>query len=148
MKTAKNNIHKCPFEIFELVQACNNQADRVKILLENESYELKTILQGSFRADIVFDLPSGSPPFTPNPSPVGMLYSPLKKQINVLTRLLVGNNGWDKIRKETAFIKFLEQLSVQDAEIIIAMKDKKLTKKYSTVTSSLVKKAFPSLGIK
>ena len=147
MKTAKNNIRKCPFEIFELVQACNNQADRVKILLENESYELKTILQGAFRADIVFELPEGAPPYTPNPSPPGMSYSPLNKQINVLTRLLVGNNGWNKLRKEVAFIKFIEQLNAKDAEIMIAMKDKKLTKKYSTITASLVKKAFPALGI-
>ena len=147
MKTAKNNVHKCPFEIFEAVQACSNQADRIKILLENESYELKTILQGSFRSDIVFDLPEGAPPYKKNTSPPGLAYSPLKKQIDIVRMLLVGNNSWNKLKKETSFIKFIEQLNEKDAEIIIAMKDKKLTKKYSTITTSLVKKAFPSLGI-
>jgi hypothetical protein len=147
MKTAKNNIHKCPFEVFEEVQKCNNRDDRVKILVENESYELKTILQGAFRADLVFDLPSGAPPYTPNPSPPGMQYSPLKKQINILRYLLVGNNKWNRIKKETSFIKFIEQLNQKDAEIIIAMKDKALTKKYSTLTASLIKKAFPTLGL-
>jgi hypothetical protein len=147
MKTAKNNVHKGPFEIFEAVQACSNQADRIKILLENESYELKTILQGSFRSDIVFDLPEGAPPYKKNTSPPGLSYSPLKKQIDIVRLLLVGNNSWNKLKKETSFIKFIEQLNEKDAEIIIAMKDKKLTKKYSTITASLVKKAFPSLGI-
>lgn len=146
-QTASNNRAKHPFEIFELVQAAGNQADRVRILQENESFELKTILQAAFRADLKFDLPVGAPPYTPSPNPAGVNFSPLRKQIMVLTRLLVGNNIFNRIKKEMAFIKLLENVHAEDAEILIAMKDKKLHKKYTLLTASLVKKAFPNLGI-
>jgi hypothetical protein len=146
-QTASNNRAKHPFEIFESVQGTDKVADRVRILQENESYELKTILQAAFRPDIKLDLPAGAPPYTPSPNPAGVNFSPLRKQIDVLPRLLVGNNTYDKIKKEMVFIKLLENVHASDAEILIAMKDKKLHKKYSLLTSSLIKKAFPNLGI-
>jgi sulfatase maturation enzyme AslB (radical SAM superfamily) len=68
-----------PFEIFESVQGTDKVADRVRILQENESYELKTILQAAFRPDIKFDLPIGAPPYTPSPNPAGVNFSPLRK---------------------------------------------------------------------
>lgn len=146
-QTASNNRAKHPFEIFESIQSADKQADRVRILQENESYELKTILQAAFRSDIKFDLPPGAPPYTPSPNPAGVNFTPLRKQIDVLARLTVGNNAFNRIKKEMAFIKFLENVHASDAEILIAMKDKKLHKKYSLLTVSLVKKAFPNLGL-
>ena len=147
IKRPNRHTVKHPFEIFEAVQACTKQADRVKILQENESYELKTILQAAFRKDIVFELPQGAPPYTPSPNPAGVMSSPLRKQIDVLALLVAGNNKWNKMKKEMAFIRLLENVHAKDAEIIVAMKDKKLTSLYSTLTSSLVKKAFANLGI-
>lgn len=146
-QTASNNRAKQPFEIFKLVQDASTQAERARILQENESFELKTILQGAFRPDLKFDLPAGAPPYTPSPNPAGVNFSPLRKQLMVLTRLLVGNDTYNKIKKEMAFIKLLENVHAEDAEILIAMKDKKLHKKYTLLTASLVKKAFPNLGI-
>jgi hypothetical protein len=146
-QTASNNRLKHPFEIFESVQSAAKAADRIRILQENESYELKTILQAAFRPDIKFDLPPGAPPYTPSPNPAGVNFSPLRKQVDTLVRLLVGNNTYNKIKKETVFIKLLENVHSLDAEILIAMKDKKLNKKYPLLTSSLIKKAFPNLGI-
>lgn len=146
-QTASNNRVKHPFEIFEMVQACDKQADRIKILQEHESYELKSILQAAYRSDITFDLPAGAPPYTPSANPAGVLSSPMKKQIDVLPLLLVGDTRWNKMKKEMSFIRLLENVHANDAEIIVAMKDKKLDKKYSTLTRSLVKKAFPNLGI-
>ena len=147
MKRPDRHTIKHPFEIFEAVQACTKQTDRVKLLQENESYELKTILQVAFRKDIVFELPEGSPPYTPSPNPAGVMSSPLKKQIDVLPLLVINNKKWSRVKKEMAFIRLLENVHAKDAEIIIAMKDKKLTSLYSTLTSSLVKKAFANLGI-
>jgi hypothetical protein len=146
-QTASNNRVKHPFEIFEMVQGCDKQADRIKILQEHESYELKSILQAAYRSDITFDLPAGAPPYTPSPNPAGVLSSPMRKQIDILPLLLVGDTRWNKMKKEMSFIRLLENVHANDAEIIVAMKDKKLDKKYSTLTRSLVKKAFPNLGI-
>lgn len=146
-QTAANNKSKHPFEIFDAVQAAANQQDRLAILQANESYELKTIIQAAFRPDIIFDLPAGAPPYTASSNPAGVRFSPLAKQIDVLGRLVVGNTTFNKIKKEMFFIKLLENVHAADAEILVAMKDKKLHRKYSLLTSSLVKKAFPNLGI-
>jgi len=147
MRHTQKSTVKHPFEIFESVQSATKQQDRILILQDNASYEIKTILQAAFRSDIVFDLPDGTPPYNPSPNPAGLLVTPLKKQINVLPRLLANNNAWNRIRKEMAFIRLLENVHASDAEIIVAMKDKVLHKKYPLLTSSLVKKAFPDLGI-
>ena len=124
IKRPDRHTIKHPFEIFEAVQACTKQTDRVKLLQENESYELKTILQVAFRKDIVFELPEGSPPYTPSPNPAGVMSSPIKKQIDVLPLLVINNKKWSRVKKEMAFIRLLENVHAKDAEIIIAMKDK------------------------
>ena len=142
-----NKVKKHPFEIFEQIQKTKTIADRITILQENESYELKTILQGAFCSNIVFDLPAGAPPFTPSLLPAGILWSSMRKQLQVLPKLLVQNSAVNKIKKEKLFILLLENVHASDAEILIAMKDKSLHKKYSYVTPAVVAAAFTNLGI-
>lgn len=142
-----NKVKKHPFEIFEQIQKTKTAADRITILQENESYELKTILQGAFCANLVFDIPMGAPPFTPSLLPAGILFSSMRKQLQVLPKLLVQNTALNKNKKERLFILLLENVHASDAEILIAMKDKSLHKKYSFVTAALASKAFDNLGI-
>jgi hypothetical protein len=49
-----------------------------------------------------------------------------------------------RVLKERRFVGILELLHARDAEILIAMKDKSLSKMYPKLTASLAKKAFPS----
>ncbi len=48
-------------------------------------------------------------------------------------------------KKEITYIKLLENLSAEDAKIIIAVKDKNLKGLYKTITEATVRKAFPTL---
>jgi hypothetical protein len=138
---------KLPHEIFEQLESVTSVSARVKILQENESFELKTILAGAFNPDIKLDLPAGIPPYIPDKGPAGAQPTPLKKAISSIGKCVKGSNlgEFSAVRKEKYFIGLLESVHEKDAEILIAMKDKKLSTLYPTVTASLVRKAFPTL---
>ena len=53
-----------------------------------------------------------------------------------------GNNTLSKTRKETLFIQILEGLHQTEAELLIAVKEKKLNNMYKGLTANLVKEAF------
>ena len=55
-----------------------------------------------------------------------------------------GNNGLSSLRRETMFINILEGLHPLEAEILILVKDKKLTDKYK-ITKDIVSAAYPQI---
>ncbi len=141
---AKPKTNLLPHEIFEKVSLAKTPAERAKILQENESFSLKTILQGNFDPKIKIDLPEGAPPYRKDQAPAGLQMTRIDNAIKMLGNLVVGNR-LPKIRKEMLFVQLLESLHEQDAEIIIAMKDKTLTDLFPALTIKLVEKAFPNL---
>lgn len=147
MKTRR----KLPHEVFDELGQTTTVEDRVKILRENGSGEIQTILQGAFHPTVIFDLPAGEPPYTPDVNPPGLQPTPLHKQIPFLLNCVKGKGVFKesdpniKLKRERAFIKILEIAHAKDALILIAMKDKKLSKLYPSLNLSLVRKAFPDL---
>ena len=142
---------KLPHEVFDLLEQTKKVEDRVRILQENNAFEIQTILQGAFHPGVIFDLPEGAPPYTPDKGAAGCQPTPLHKQLIYLVNCVKGKGKFDendkftRMRRETQFIKILEIAYEKDAEILIAMKDKKLNKMYPALTASLVRKAFPSI---
>ena len=55
-----------------------------------------------------------------------------------------GNNGLSGLRRETMFINILEGLHPLEAEILILVKDKRLTDKYK-ITKDVVSAAYPQI---
>ena len=55
-----------------------------------------------------------------------------------------GNNGLSSLRRETMFINILEGLHPLEAEILILVKDKRLTDKYK-ITKDVVSAAYPQI---
>lgn len=55
-----------------------------------------------------------------------------------------GNDSMNNIKRETMFINILEGLHPSEAEILILVKDKKLTDKYN-IPFSLVREAYPDI---
>ena len=142
---------KLPHEVFDLVQQATNVNERVRILQENNTFEIQTILQGGYHPGVIFDLPEGAPPYTPDTAVPGLQPTPLHKQIGFLVNCVKGKGRFDekdrytRMRREAQFIKILEIAYSKDAEILIAMKDKKLHKLYPSLTASVVRKAFPNI---
>jgi hypothetical protein len=129
-------------EFLKKVCQLKKKEDKVAALRYNDSFVLKTVLQGVFDARIKWLLPEGSVPYTP---------SKLVDQENVFirdSRLLKhfvegGTPGLTQIKRESLFIEMLENVSPADAEMLVAMKEKKLPWKGLTV--DIVREAFPDL---
>jgi hypothetical protein len=147
-QTSKKFVTRLPHETLEKVQASNNVKDRVKILQEDATFALKTILQVNFREDITFDFPEGAPPYKKDESNVpGQQYRSIEKSISSLKNLVAQNKAVPTFKKEAGLIRLLESVHPKDAEILIAMKDKDLKSLYKGITLSTVQKAFPNLKL-
>lgn len=132
------------FEIFEEFENAKNKSSRKEILLKyKEVPAFIDILRGTFDESLQFVLPEGRPPFQPNiPESVpGTLLKEHKK----FGYFVKGGLGPDlpAYRRENLFIKLLETIHPQDAEIVLNMVSKKSPVKF--LTKNLVKEAFPNL---
>jgi hypothetical protein len=135
---------KLPHEIFTELEALP-KPKRAAFLKENESFVLKTILQGAFNSKIALDLPEGEPPYEKDQCPAGMSMARLSNTIKVLGKLVVGDTRLSKLQKEVTFVKLLEGVNEPDAQILIAMKDKTLGTLYPSLDVKLVQKVFPEI---
>jgi hypothetical protein len=141
---AKPKSNLLPHEVFEKVAKAKTPVTRIKILQENESFSLKTLLQGNFDPKIKISLPEGAPPYRKDQAPAGLQMARIDNSIKMLGNLVVGN-PLPQMRKEMLFVQLLESVHEKDAEIIIAMKDKTLSDLFPVLTAKLVNKAFPKL---
>lgn len=129
-------------EFLDKVSKLKKKEDKIAALKHNDSFVLKTILQGAFDSRVKWLLPSGTPPYKKND---------LVDQENVLIRdarkLIYFVEGaypnLKQIKRETMFIEFLEALAPADAELIVSIKEKKLP--YKGLTEDIVREAFPGL---
>lgn len=143
----RDKITLMPHEIFTNIQNIEDRDQRVAYLKRNAYRQIKTILQLCYNDKVQLDLPVGAPPYQENEE--------TKFPISSISRVFlnIGNctkqAQYSKIRKEKWFIGMLETLSAEDAKILIAAKDGKLTtfgnKKYSKITKSLVRDTFPEI---
>ena len=103
---------------------------------------MKMLLKYVYDPNIEFDLPPGKPPYTPCEAldQENMLYL---EQRRLYLFLKGGNPDLNPLRRETLFVQLLESIEPADAELLVAVKDKKLP--YKGITEKLVREAFPSL---
>ena len=112
-------------------------------LQQNESRQLKTFLKGAFDDSLQFNLPKGAPPYTPNKeSKAG--FGDVSSEFRYFAKGYEGD-ALSAGEREGKFIKVLEKVSPEEAELILLMKDKKLVGKYKGVTKKLVSDSFPNL---
>ena len=136
-----------PHEVFANAQKIEDRDERIAYMKKNAYRQVKTILQLAYNDNIKLDFPSGAPPYKENEE--------TKFPIANMNRVFqnIGNctvqAKYAKIRKERWFIGMLETLSAEDAKILVAAKDGKLStfanKKYSKITKKLVRDTFPEL---
>ena len=130
----------------EILTKVNNAKDKPKkiaILRENNSNELRMLLKGAFDPKIEWELPEGTPPFMPNEVPIGTEHTYLRQEAKRLYRFVKGGDTTlSKTKKETLFIQMLEGLHIDEANLLINVKEKRLNKVYKGLTESVVKEAF------
>lgn len=135
-------VNKVTLQIYEVINKAAKtvkKADKIQVLKQNDSFALRTILQGTYNPNVVFSLPEGEPPYTENkPQSVP---STLLKQARMLG-YFVESSQMQQYKKERKFIELLEAIHPQDAKIVLQMKDKK---PFKGISSVVVKEAFPSI---
>lgn len=132
------------FEILEQVSKAEKRADKIAILQQHkENWALKDILKGSFDDKIQWILPDGKPPYEPaeersHPSNL--------TRVNKQFRFFVKGGPGEKMpafKREKIFLDIIETIHPKDAELVVAMINKKLGVK--GVTKKLVQEAYPGL---
>lgn len=132
------------FEILEKVENAKTKKDKIAVLQKNEIMPLLDVLRGTFDETIQWNLPGGTPPYTPNNEesyPSTLLRQ--HRNFKYFVKGLRESNRLNPIRRERMFIDILEAIHPKDAELLVSMINKKSPVK--GLTKSLVKEAFPQL---
>jgi len=112
------------------------QADPKKIDGYKTDAVLKLIFEYAFDPAKKMLLPEGTPPFKPAAEPLGMTPTNL---FGEMRRLYVFCRAdLTKLKREGLFISMLEGCHPTEAEVLIAVKDQTLHKKYPKITRKLV----------
>lgn len=159
------------FEILELTSKQRTNAKKSELLKEYINPGLKALLIWNFDESIVSMLPPGPVPYsslkdqanlsgdmdakigaqirgtqgnsTEDPMKAGRT-SIRREYTKFYNFIKGGNDSLSSIRRETMFIQLLEGLHPKEAEILIAVKDKKLGETYK-ISFDNVKEAFPEI---
>jgi hypothetical protein len=120
--------------VTQMLDAIN--ADPKSIQQYKDDVALKIIFEYAFDPDKKMILPEGEPPFKPSAEPMGMTPTNLFSE---LRRMYVFCRADLKpIKRESLFISLLEGVHPDEAKMLIAVKDQKLTKMYPKITHKLV----------
>jgi len=128
--------------ILDFTSKLPNEEEKIKCLRANDHPVILTILKLAYDPNIKWELPEGPAPYVPceYPSQENMLYQEARR----LYLFLDGSNpNMHQSKRESLFLELLNVIDPKDAELIIAIKDKKLP--YEGLDSELILKAFPNL---
>ena len=130
----------------EILTKVNNAKDKpakIAVLKKHDSVPLRQVLKGAFDPNIIWDLPEGTPPFNRNDAPAGTEHTTLHQEARRLWHFVKGaDDNLKQAKKEMMFIQLLEGLQEDDADLMIAVKEKSLNKRYKGLTDAVVKEAF------
>ena len=130
-------------EILDNVAKAKTKEQKVSILREHNSAALRMIIKASFDPNIEWDLPEGDVPFERNDAPEGTEHNVLSYEARKLYHYIEGgNNQLTQNKREMMFVQLLEGLHPNEAEIVVAAKDKVLHQKYKGLSDNVVKEAF------
>jgi hypothetical protein len=132
-------------EILQKVSNAKTKQEKIKLLQENNSPALRSILIANFDESVISELPEGDVPYTPNDVPAETDHTTLHQEYRKLFYFFKGGSpSLNKSKRETMFIQLLEGLHAKEAELVVLVKDKKLGKRWK-ITQQCVAEAFPQI---
>lgn len=130
-------------EIFAKVSKLKSKKEKVSFLRQYQTPALRMVIKSSFDPNIVWALPEGEVPFTPNDAPEGTEHSNLSYEARKLYHYIEGGNPTlSQNKRESMFVALLEGLHPSEADILVAAKDKLLHQKYKGLSKNVVIEAF------
>jgi hypothetical protein len=135
------------YEILEKAAAAPTRVEKIEVLKKYNSLALRDILRAAYDDFIEFSLPPGVPEYKTSLSKEGMSPTSLQRQTTMMTYFVKKGKGdtLPALKRERMFLQVLEGIHPKDAEILIAVKDKKFAGKYKGVTKALVQEVWPTL---
>lgn len=130
-------------EVLDKVAKAKTKKQKVELLRQHNTDALRMVIKSSFDPRIEWDLPEGDVPYTPNEAPEGTEHNMLVHEARTLYHYIKGGNPkLTQNRRENMFIQLLEGLHRDEAELVVAAKDKGLHRKYKGLSSNVVREAF------
>jgi len=130
-------------EILNKVAKLKTKKQKVEFLRQHNTDALRMILKSSFDPKIVWQLPEGEVPFSPNDAPEGTEHTVLAMEARKLYNFIQGgNNALTQNKREMMFVQMLEGLHQTEAYMLVDAKDKILHKTYKGLSAAVVKEAF------
>ena len=130
-------------EILTKLGKIKSKKDKVNFLKQHNTDALRQIIKSSFDPKIKWALPYGEVPFIPNDAPEGTEHNVLSYEARKLYHYIEGGNPTlSQNKREMMFVQLLEGLHPDEAEIVVAAKDKVLHQKYKGLSANVVKEAF------
>ena len=130
-------------EILDLVHKAKTKNKKVELLKKYNSDALRMVIKSSFDPNIVWVMPKGNVPYTPNDAPAGTEHTRLATEAKKLYRFIRGgDNITPQFKKEQMFVQLLEGLHKDEAELICYAKDKQLHKIVKGLSAPVVRQAF------
>ena len=166
------NIPFC-YEVLDAASKQRTKAKKIEVLKTYAHDSIMAVLIWNFDESIVSLLPEGDVPYgntREDNSVTGSLSDKINDAVGMMREsgsaslgsqdqgkasirgeytkfynfLKGGNNGLSGLRRETMFINILEGLHPLEAEILVLVKDKKLTDRYK-ITKDIVSAAYPQI---
>ena len=130
-------------EILEKVHKAKTKDQKIKLLREHGSSQLRAVLKSSFDPKIEWVLPEGDVPYAKNDAPAGTEHTTLATESRKLWHFIKGaDNETPQWKKEQMFVQMLEGLHESEAELLVNAKDKKLHQVYKGLSHNVVKEAY------
>jgi|TARA_R110000796_G_scaffold65603_2_gene151497 hypothetical protein len=132
-------------ELLTAVSKLKSRNDKINMLRDEHSLVLENLVDLCFNPNIKFLLPEGEPPYKAATKAQGFemtLYANMRK-----FGIFVENGPYPTMsthKREIQFVEFLETLDPDDANLVIAIKDKKMP--YKGITRKLFEEAWPALA--
>ena len=161
------------FEVFDAASKQRTKAKKIEVLQKYPHDSIMALLIWNFDESVISLLPQGDVPYgntREDNSVTGTLSDKINDAVGKMSEmgsnslgsqdqgkasirkeytkfynfLKGGNDKLNNLRRETMFINILEGLHPLEAEILILVKDKKLTDKYK-ITKEIVSAAYPQI---
>ena len=130
-------------EILTQVSKIKSKKEKVTFLKQYQTDALRMICKSSFDPKIEWALPEGDVPYRVNDAPEGTEHTLLQQEVRRLYHFIKGGNpSLNQNKREMMFVQMLEGLHADEAELLIAAKDKTLHRKYKGLSDNVVKEAF------
>ena len=130
-------------EILDKVSKLKTKKEKIEHLQQYNTDSLRMVIKASFDPKVKWALPFGEVPYRPNDAPEGTEHSMLSYEARKLYHFIEGgDNLISQNKRESLFVQMLEGLHPDEADVIVAAKDKILHQKYKGLSANVVREAF------